>query len=1147
MVSTTATFERVRRVREAAGTPATPLQVNVSQVLSQDVVTAATIPVDTSSATPVAVFNNPASGGVPGNTQAEALAVVALENEPVQFAHIAPDSSADGGWTMRTPFGGLAASEVAAGTAYPDSSQSAVFGFLFDGTTLRTSQLQSDGLTWSAPQPVGGSAVSNLHTAYSPAGRLVLYGTDPNGNLATCYQSVPGGSFTTSVCSLPSGLAGDFQLVLSDESSWTLVANIGGAPMLIVGSLGDTEARQSSLPEYNGTLKQVVVGFWSPGVNTAVFVLVDTDDTLYLWSQTPATTVVQSPAGPALATASAAGHVSTDDSLHVYVQDTSLNLWVLHQDPDVPWNDDGTPNWSPPIPLDSGIAGVASSGSPADAPTLFAIDAALGSLRLHVQDPQTQMWRSGPVLTSASQAYEVARYRTEVNVMDANGTPVPDYPVTLVAAAGSSACELSCAGSTVTVGSEPVNLTTDSLGKVTLAMLTTAGLAAPKLSLNAEGLAAPETVQPGSGVLTYLSGQGTLNPTNPGGPLPQFDAGGDTLTAASVDGTQLAPGATGSTAAVAAAAIQNTAKTGLGSTSSDSVGYRVQLSGQEPRFTVLRTQEELAHALGEADGEPESFWSDIERWAGDVWEGIKNGLIKIADTIVDVVNKIATFTVQIGEEIAKGVSLAVAGLEQAAHFISGVFAWVEAEVEKVVDWLKALFDFGAIWRSKMAIEYAMGQIPKLVTTFTDHYQGVADGWFASQEETVKQVFSAAASAADGRQFGDLPGYQQPPPSTTATVAGGATPADFSQSVHNNWFQDKVSTAAPDDSGVDPYQPAQNPWQAFAIQLSDSQGDFVAAMSDLAGALQTLIEHPDTFASQGIADLLGAIEELVETALHLADAMVDAFVGLADVAMDGLSDLLSQELDWGPFNTLWAWMAEAAGYPDDDTLTIGALCALLAAFPTTLLYKLIEGVDTEPFNTGPYAPNGNPTTAGPLDVVVPPSYQKAGGILQAFYFLPAMASDSLGPGTPWYLTLLKVVCVGVIWALLNGLPWVEMVVGGTVTLSALVLVLLLVPLSAIETLLKWIGSNANDIAAVVGTLVGLGELIVAGYQVLENELDDLQTAAGFVLPVPSTFSLLTYSAIRDSAAGPFCTAAKCFLDFAGYTAGGTLEFQQAEGS
>ncbi|WP_327739605.1 hypothetical protein OG749_42940 [Streptomyces nojiriensis] len=259
---------------------------------------------------------------------------------------------------------------------------------------------------------------------------------------------------------------------------------------------------------------------------------------------------------------------------------------------------------------------------------------------------------------------------------------------------------------------------------------------------------------------------------------------------------------------------------------------------------------------------------------------------------------------------------------------------------------------------------------------------------------MEQAFSSAVKAAEGGQFNGLPGFQQPPPSTSPTLVAGTTTADYSQNVHHNWLQDKVSASAPDDSGLSAYQPVQAPWQAFSNQMSNAEGDFATAISGLAGALQTLIENPDTFGSQGIADLLTSIEGLIETGLDLADAMVDVYIGLSDAAMDGLADLLTQKLDWGPVNTLWQWMAEAAGYPSDGELTVGALTALLAAFPTTVVYKLIEGVDTEPFPSGTFAPNGDPTAVG-LPGAVPQSYQISAAILQACYYIPALVGDLKG--------------------------------------------------------------------------------------------------------------------------------------------------------
>ena len=45
------------------------------------------------------------------------------------------------------------------------------------------------------------------------------------------------------------------------------------------------------------------------------------------------------------------------------------------------------------------------------------------------------------------------------------------------------------------------------------------------------------------------------------------------------------------------------------------------------------------------------------------------------------------------------------------------------------------------------------------------------------------------------------------------------------------------------------------------------------------------------------------------------------------------------------------MAKLAGYPNDSKLSVAALISLLGAFPCTLIFKLIAGVDREPFPDG----------------------------------------------------------------------------------------------------------------------------------------------------------------------------------------------------
>ena len=163
-------------------TPAMPLQPSWTSVMSQDVLTTDTIPVDSTSTTPVAAFTNLSSG------QAEALVVANLsgnnEASP-QLCHVARNQKTDGGWSLIPLFGGRTANEVAAGTAYASSSSPTSFGFFNDDNGLYSTQLQADGATWSDPLTILQGSTANLKVAYSPAGRVVLYGNTPQGDLVT--------------------------------------------------------------------------------------------------------------------------------------------------------------------------------------------------------------------------------------------------------------------------------------------------------------------------------------------------------------------------------------------------------------------------------------------------------------------------------------------------------------------------------------------------------------------------------------------------------------------------------------------------------------------------------------------------------------------------------------------------------------------------------------------------------------------------------------------------------------------------------------------------------------------------------------------------------------------------------------------------
>ncbi len=1127
-------------------TPVAPFQATCQSILSQDIIVTDTIPVVSTSPGPVGVFTNPNAGGIAGNAGTEALAIVPTDQNgsPVgQLTHVARDASTDAGWTTVILFGGVTPTEVATGTAFANTSSSAVYGFYQDANGFNVTQLQSDGRTWSQPSTISGETVANLRVAYSPAGALVAYGGTSGGDLFTATQASVGGDFTATVTGMNQGLiSGDFQLTLTDERNWTIISNVNGGPVVFVGQLGATEFSSSDqVTSFGGTLAQTVLGYWSIAQNTLMFLLVDSDDALHVWSQGLTTTGAAIRQIPNSSVKQAVGHVTPDGALSVYSVDMGQNLWVLHQSASNPWNFDGTPNWAPYLPLDTGIAGLAADLTPTDAPSLFALDAADFSLRLHRQDSVSSLWQSGQVLQTGTSTFDVTRFRTEVSLFDANGVPVAETAVTLAVQENNSTVTIWSGGQTYAVGTTPIPLATDSTGKLTFSILATEGISVSNLILTADGLPNPMTIVPAGPVHTYLSGQGILNPTNPGGPLSIFDAQGITLTGATVGGQALAPGISGqpSLAPVAAQSIQAIAQTGLGTATTDAAGFSISFrTGGNHVFrrhaTVAELAEQRKRMFSGSPASLDSIWSDIESWFGDLWEGIKNGVIQIVDALVTIADDVATFTLKIGDAIAQEVQIALQGIEHAAHFIAGVFQAVGAEIEKVVDWLKALFDFGAIWRTKMAFEQALTTLPGYVQNLTTLGQMAADQWFSKQKDAVDAYFSKIEAKFGGQSFDQLPGWQPlgQPPNSQTPVAGNATPADLTGNVHHNWLQDKVSSYAPATSPFASDSSFEQAWSNFGDALNNAATDFIAAITDFKNGFSSLIEKPTSFGSVGLPELLASVQKLIDTLLDLLDAVLDGLLAIINTAMAAFDTLLTTPLNLGFLNTIWSWMAKEAGFPDDDQLTAAALLALVGAFPSTVIFKLINGVNTEPFPA-----NQSATRAA----AVPPAVQQLAAIVGVLEVVPDVVGALLGANSPWWLTLISVGMGGGSWAFGSGFPDLSNLDWSTAGAVAANLVWITpgigLSIKAAQAMFPGAGSQVKDASNVLLSVTGASQLIVGIVDAAENAPDAATIAGNFLSPLSNLFSLLNLSAFQGD---PFTIAALVVVNFVSDVGGGIAD-------
>lgn len=1098
--------------------PVAPFTVTSSSSLSQDVLMSSNILVDSESATPLAMLINPSSNGKPGNPQTEALGIINLTTG-IQLCHITRISSNECGWQLNPLFPGITPLEVAAGTNRSGSSSAEVYTFFTDAEHLYYATLQSDVNQWSSLSQINIPAYKgmlNLKVTYSPLGTMVIYGNTSDGNLITLYTNLSAAP-TPQICNLDGVLLSDsYQLCMTDESNWYLTVCENGEPVLYSGTLSSNNYEsKNTVSVFQGQLGSVLLGYWSHAAEestSAIWLFVNTSQQLQIWSMSGNDATGQLISAGENSISEAKGYVSLDGTLHIFFVDNTAaqGLWVLHQYPGANgWDSNNIPQFAPAIPIDAGISNLVCDALARETASFFAVNANDYSLRLHAQDAQTQLWQSYTLSTPDTATYEVSRFRTELNLIDANGIPVSNYEVTLNVSAGYSASDFAIAGAAVGIGTDPVTLTTDFSGKMTLAMLAT-NISAPQMELSATGLTTSFTFQPATALHTYLSGNSNdYNATNPNGALPVFDTAGQTLqNATTPNGTPLCTPPDGASLAVAAQAISTTGAVALNNNSpgANIAGFYISAPGfGNHTYRAFQTIGDLEdfkrqQLLGNV-ASLDSFWNDIEIFFGDILEGIKNGAMVIKDAVVSLADQIATFSLKIGNYIATGIKISIAGLEKAANFIVGVFQWIGTTLENVVEWLKALFDFGAIMQTAAVFKDCILAAPESIKKQVSTWNFDLDNWFTKQENTVNQAFESFKSAYSEQTFSGLPNYYSPGSSSNPTIKN-ASLSDFSTNVHHNWLMEKVINNAGNNSPVSP-SGATPTWERFATLLDNSAGDFVQALTNLAKGLSAIMQDPNSFANVAIPDFITAIQDLTTALLSLCNAITTGFFAMVDELMDALLALLNIAIPIPPLQALWSYISGS-----NEPLTLASLFSLLAAFPATIIYKLLMGVNEVPFPNGsPYAQQLAPKETSASDSGWP--YNTCyiiAGILEIIQVFPDAISDLAGDA-PWPVTLFSTVNTGVIFMLTH--PPLEDI------LATVLLIPCGIAIADLMLISKQITAPDNDKVNLLTTASGCLSLIYGVYEDVETNADPEKKAANILSPLPSVFAFLRISKIRDN--------------------------------
>jgi hypothetical protein len=652
--------------------------------------------------------------------------------------------------------------------------------------------------------------------------------------------------------------------------------------------------------------------------------------------------------------------IDGDQMARFYVTDQNDKLWVLRQT-GTTQNDDMPFVWSQWHPLDTDYACLANGPGPFATTELYTVGLDNSLTRL-AQSPTTKLWSKTQIKKPGGQDPEyVSQYLTEATFYDQNGNPVSNTSVTITVAEP-AALWVNGARYEMTPGNA-VTCPTNELGKLSVSTLAV-GLHTPAFVLNASGLAQPQIVYPPQQIHDFFAGKQQLNGQTFGGAVIRnpVDALGRPTSISTA--SNLAQNSDGVASAVTQAAQINIPPTQT--TSAPTPLWSLDVADPlHPRLLTLATDEEIQAALAIVRGRSAQaragtafgdFWSDLENYAEDVYHAIEHGAAAVQNAFVTFDSKAGQWIVQVTVEIEnigqQVLQFAIKAIHDVANVFTAAFQWIEAAVETLLDWLKALFDWGDIWNTKLVFEHLMrSAIPALQYLIEKRAIVQVQDFFSNLKGDIDQGFAYAQQFFEGKTFADL--AAGPPSALRLPRAGGpggvsvASLPSFGKEFA--WLQNRLKDNFHGDGGLNFTPPVDVTGkvgdlaslvgpilQDFqnAMNQSGAPQDFMTACQKFLAFFEDLYQNPSQFADKAVPDFLAAVNALVDLAMDLVEILVVMVLDVIDLLLGGMDTVLTHPLNIPVVS--WCYRKIVSG--DTEDMTIVGLASLMLAIPATVIYK-----------------------------------------------------------------------------------------------------------------------------------------------------------------------------------------------------------------
>jgi hypothetical protein len=660
--------------------------------------------------------------------------------------------------------------------------------------------------------------------------------------------------------------------------------------------------------------------------------------------------------------------------------DVHMRLNIISQQESGSWN----PAFELGETLSSITAGIAADG----APLFFAVDAKGSNLYSMQQQPDSLggEWAKQQIEAQVQTVEKIEVYGTTLTLMDGAGNLLTN---TALSVTSPETTVISWLGDTYVIGNnKSASLTTNANAQVTLY--------APTQTINASKLAfsAPGLMNDGDAIIVDADDDVTarlknLTVAETVGLLPsQFrqDAAQVQQAVTAAMSYTPAPGARGNRKGVryvAAAAKTAGHRRPLDPASGRVKHWTFSVQGGRATFRELSAGEAQAlseQVLAGATGTPNHL-DGLFDWLGDIVDAVADGVESAFTYIVSEVGGALKATINC---IINGITYVFDGvietIEKAYQVAVSILNSVEVFFEQLFDFLAWLLS-GArqdIWNTKKVFEGIINQSFSSLTALAQQGQSAAPGFFAGLKQTVSSNFEAAIAAVGNDNFDyNSDAFRLALAGTGQAGSLDLSPGDIVQFVEDaavkaNWLWDKLSSPLGSfDVDTSVPQDVIAAFTSFSNQLQASVGtDIQNEINAVVAYLGSVAASPADFMSSTMKLMLQTVENLVLLVLDICDALTQAFLALVISFLQAAqADIFDQKIGGFFLGALY----DLLNPEGSEDLTVTRLVSIIAAFPTTIIYRLING-------TAPDFPSEN---LAQLDAPnAANKYKQWGGILMA---------------------------------------------------------------------------------------------------------------------------------------------------------------------